>query len=228
MTYDLYIGDKAFSSWSLRGWLMLEHFGLPYRAHMVRLYDGTMAADLAALSPARTVPALLCEDGAVLFDSMAMAEELATRHPEAQLWPAKPKARALARSITAEMHAGFSALRNECPMQLFHQWVGFEPTAEVRKDLARFEVLFSHTKQIKLEGPWLFGTYSLADAFYAPFMARIAGYALPVSADVSTYVATTLADSAFQQWRSEGIAKTYEPFPYPQPLKKTDWPTTHV
>ena len=113
-------------------------------------------------------------------------------------------------------------------MQLFHQWVGFEPTAEVRKDLARFEVLFSHTKQIKLEGPWLFGAYSLADAFYAPLMARIAGYALPVCADVSTYVATTLADSAFQQWRSEGIAKTYEPFPYPQPLKKTEWPTAHV
>ena len=187
-----------------------------------------MAADLAALSPARTVPALLCEDGAVLFDSMAMAEELATRHPEAQLWPAEPKARALARSITAEMHAGFSALRNECPMQLFHQWVGFEPTAEVRKDLARFEVLFSHTRQIKLEGPWLFGAYSLADAFYAPLMARIAGYALPVCADVSTYVATTLADSAFQQWRSEGIAKTYEQFHYPKPLKKTEWPTAHV
>jgi len=74
MTYDLYIGDKAFSSWSLRGWLMLEHFGLPYRAHAVGLYDGTMAADLAALSPALTVPALLCEDGAVLFYSMAMAE----------------------------------------------------------------------------------------------------------------------------------------------------------
>ena len=202
--------------------------GCPTVPTAVGLYDGTMAADLAALSPARTVPALLCEDGAVLFDSMAMAEELATRHPEAQLWPAEPKARALARSITAEMHAGFSALRNECPMQLFHQWVGFEPTAEVRKDLARFEVLFSHTKQIKLEGPWLFGAYSLADAFYAPLMARIAGYALPVCADVSTYVATTLADSAFQQWRSEGIAKTYEPFPYPQPLKKTEWPTAHV
>ncbi|MCV2894043.1 glutathione S-transferase [Lentibacter sp. XHP0401] len=226
MTYDLYIGDRAFSSWSLRGWLMLEHFGLPYRTHLVGLYAGTMAAELAPLAPARTVPALLCEDGAVLFDSLAMAEELATRHPEAPLWPDNPKARALARSMAAEMHSGFPALRGECPMQLFHQWAGFVPSDAVLKELERFEMLFSHAKAMAADGPWLFGAYSLADVFYAPLMARLAGYELPVSEGVATYVETTLTDPAFQTWRAEGITVKYEPFPYPQPLKTRDWPVT--
>lgn len=224
MTYDLYIGDRAFSSWSLRGWLMLECFGLPYRAHLVGLYSGTMAADLASLPLARTVPALACEDGAVLFDSLAMAEELATRHPNVGLWPSDPRARALARSMAAEMHSGFPALRGECPMQLFHQWVGFQPTDDVFKELARFELLLAHANKMATDGPWLFGAYSLADAFYAPLMARIAGYGLPVNADVEAYVQTTLNDAAFQAWRTEGTALTYDPFPYPQKLEKIDWP----
>ncbi|MCW1954428.1 MAG: glutathione S-transferase [Roseobacter sp.] len=224
MSYDLYIGDKAFSSWSLRGWLLLEHFGLPYRAHLVGLYAGTLAADLAPLAPARTVPVLVCEDGAVLFDSMAIAEELATRHPDAGLWPEAPKARALARSMVAEMHAGFQAMRGECPMQLYHQWVGFQPSEAVLKDLARLELLVSHAKTMATDGPWLFGDYSIADAFFAPLMARIAGFGLPVNSDVAAYMHTTLTDPAFRLWRAEGILVTYQPFPYPQPLEKRDWP----
>jgi glutathione S-transferase len=224
MTYDLYIGDRAFSSWSLRGWLMLEHFKLPYRAHLVGLYSGTLAADIASLAPARTVPVLVCEDGAVLFDSMAIAEELATRHPDAGLWPQAPKARALARSMAAEMHAGFQALRGECPMQLFHQWVGFQPSEAVLRELARLEVLVSHAKALATDGPWLFGAYSIADAFFAPLMARIAGFGLPVNVDVAAYVNTTLMDPAFRLWRAEGVAVSYQPFPYPLPLKTADWP----
>ncbi|MEL6685666.1 MAG: glutathione S-transferase N-terminal domain-containing protein, partial [Pseudomonadota bacterium] len=102
MTYELYIGDRTFSSWSLRGWLMLEKFGLPYRAHMVGLYAGTMKADLAHLAPAKTVPVMQTANGHVLTDSLAMAETLAENHPEAKLYPVDPAARALARSITAE------------------------------------------------------------------------------------------------------------------------------
>ena len=93
MTYDLYIGDRTFSSWSLRGWLMLEKFGLPYRAHLVGLYSGTMAQDLAPLAPTRLVPALRLPDGTVVGETLAMAETLAERHPDAGLWPADPAAR---------------------------------------------------------------------------------------------------------------------------------------
>ncbi len=225
MTYDLYIGDRAFSSWSLRGWLMLEKFGLPYRAHLVGLYSGTMAEDLAELAPARLVPVLRDAAGIVVFDSLAMGETLAERHPEAGLWPTDAAARAYARSITAELHAGFGALRGDCAMQLFHQWVGFEPSDAVQADLRRIEEVFAVArKRYGGEGPWLFGAYSLADAFYSPIAARIAGYGLKVSDEVQAYVDTTLADPSFQAWREEGIAVRYEPFPYPQPLEKALWP----
>lgn len=224
MTYDLYIGDRAFSSWSLRGWLMLENFGLPYKAHLVGLYAGTMATDLAPLAPARTVPVLRCADGSILYDSLAMAEELATRHPDAGLWPGAPGARALARSMTSEMHSGFPALRSECPMQLFHQWVGFEASAPVLAELERLELLFSHARKHAPDGPWLFGAYSMADVFYAPLMARIAGYGLAVGPEMAAYVETTLTDPAFVAWRKEGVTVSYDPFPYPQELPKRNWP----
>lgn len=225
MTYDLFIGDRTFSSWSLRGWLMLRKFDLPHRTHMVGLYTGTMAADLADLAPARLVPVMRDADGIVVFDSLAMAETLAERHPNAGLWPEDPAARALARSITAEMHAGFSALRGDCAMQLQHQWQGFTPSDAVRADLDRIETLWSLARTRHGDGgPWLFGRYSLADAFYAPVAARIAGYALPVGETARAYVDTTLTDPAFRQWRAMGLTKTYDPFPYPQPLDTAPWP----
>ncbi len=132
MTYQLYIGDRAFSSWSLRGWLMLEKFNLPYVAHLVGLYSGTMQADLAHLAPAKTVPVLQTAQGHVLTDSLAMAETLAEENPLAHFYPADAGARALARSIVAEMHSGFSALRGDCPMMLSFCWDGFDPSPAVR------------------------------------------------------------------------------------------------
>ena len=103
MTYDLYIGDRMFSSWSLRGWLMLEKFGLPYRTNFIGLYGGTMAQDMAELAPARLVPTLRLPDGTVVGESMAMGETLHERHPDAGLWPADPAARATARWLASEM-----------------------------------------------------------------------------------------------------------------------------
>ncbi|MFU1477635.1 glutathione S-transferase [Roseovarius sp. C7] len=225
MTYDLFIGDRSFSSWSLRGWLMLEKFSLPHRTHMVGLYSGTMAEDLADLAPARFVPVLRDEAGIVIGDSLAMAETLAERHPEAGLWPADPAARALARWMVAEMHSGFTALRGDCPMQLLHQWQGFAPSDAVRADLARIDTLWSLARSRHGDGgPWLFGRYSLADVFYAPVAARIAGYDLPVSDLARDYVATTLADPVFRQWRADGLGISYDPMPYAQDLPKADWP----
>ncbi len=225
MTYTLYIGDRTFSSWSLRGWLMFEKFDLPVRVKMVGLYTGTMARDLADLAPARLVPAMTTPEGIVVGETLAMGETLAERHPEAGLWPADPAARALARWMVAEMHAGFGALRGDCPMQLLHQYQGFAPSEAVLKDLARLEELWTLARSRHGgDGPWLFGQYSLADVFFAPVAARIAGYALPVGPVAQAYVAAHLADPAFRRWRAEGLTVSYDPVPYAMDLPTTPWP----
>ena len=225
MTYDLFIGDQTFSSWSLRGWLMFEKFNIPFRTHMVGLYDGTMAEDLADLAPARLVPVMRTPEGDVVGDTLAMAETLAERHPDAGLWPADPSARALARWMVAEMHSGFGALRNECPMQLLHQYVGFNVSDGVHADLLRLQHLWSLARQRHGQGgPWLFGDYSLADVFFAPVAARIAGYGLPVETAAQSYVNLHLTDPAFKSWRGTGLEKTYDPVPYALDLATTEWP----
>ena len=225
MTYDLFIGDRTFSSWSLRGWLMLEKFGLPFRTTMIGLYGGTMAADLAPLAPARTVPVLRTPEGAVLSDTLAMAETLAEQNPDAGLWPADPLARGLARSMVAEMHSSFGALRGDCPMMLAHAWDAFAPSDAVRRDLDRIADLWQLARDRHgAAGPWLFGRYSLADVFYAPVATRIATYDLPVGAAARDYVAQTLADPAFRRWRAMGLTQTYDPMPYRQPLTERPWP----
>ena len=225
MTYDLYIGDQAFSSWSLRGWLMFEKFDIPFRTHMVGLYAGTMKQDLADLAPARYVPVLRTPDGIVVGDSLAMGETLAERHPRAGLWPADPAARALARWLVAEMHSGFGALRSECPMQLFRQWQGFAVSDDVQADLDRLEVLWTLAQErFGGKGPWLFGAYCLADVFFAPVAARIAGYGLPVGDVAQSYVRAHLADPALRTWRAEGLKRSYDPEPYDQGLQSEPWP----
>ena len=224
MTYDLYIGDRTFSSWSLRGWLMLEKFNLPYKEHMVGLYDGTMADDMAALAPARLVPALRTPEGDVVGETLAMAETLAERHPDAQMWPADPSARSRARWLCAEMTAGFGALRGDCAMQLAHVDVDFAPSEKVKADLARIETLWAFAREKATDGPWLFGAYSLADAFYAPVCARIIGYNLPVSTAARDYCLTMLGDDAFRKWRRAGLERSYEPFPYPPTGRAEEWP----
>ena len=110
MTYDLAIGDRAYSSWSLRGWLLLDAFGIPVRTRTARLYTEELPRLLEEFRPARTVPVMRCPDRTLVMESLAIAEELASRHPEAGLWPRDPRARAVARSLAAEMHAGFTAL----------------------------------------------------------------------------------------------------------------------
>ncbi|MGB3244762.1 MAG: glutathione S-transferase [Sulfitobacter sp.] len=225
MTYDLFIGDRTFSSWSLRGWLMLEKFNLAYRTHMVGLYSGTMSTDIAPLAPATLVPALRTPEGIVVGETMAIAETLAERHPDAHLWPDDAAARATARWLCAAMAAGFSALRDACPMQLRHVNTGFAVSAAVKSDLARIETLWAHAAKVRTEdGPWIFGRYTLADAFYAPVAARIIGYDLPVSDSGAAYCATTINDTAFKNWRAEGQKVTYDPFPYDMGTPTRPWP----
>lgn len=225
MTYDLFIGDKTYSSWSLRGWLMFRKFDLPVREHLVGLYAGTMTQDLSPVAPARLVPAMRTPDGIVVGESMAMAETLAERHPDAGLWPADPSLRATARWLVAEMCAGFSALRRDCPMQLKRAYREFQPSEAVQADLTRIETLFAYARGQSgaVSGP-LFGAYCLADVFYTPVAARIIGYGLPVSEPVHSYALELLSDPAMQEWRADGLTVSYEPEPYVLDLPSDAWP----
>ncbi|WP_413221748.1 glutathione S-transferase [Tritonibacter mobilis] len=224
MTYTLYIGDRMYSSWSLRGWLMLEKFSLPYDAQLVGLYSGTMAQDLADLAPARLVPTLKLPDGTVVGETMAMAETLAERHPDAGLWPQDATSRATARWLCAEMAAGFSALRSACPMQLSHIWQGFQPSEAVLTDLRRIEALFAHARKISghATGP-LFGEYTLSEVFYTPVAARIIGYDLPVSDATRAYCINLLSDPAVLSWQEAAREVRYDPEPYLLDLDRKPW-----
>ncbi len=229
MTYDLYIGDRSFSSWSLRGWLMFENFAIEYKCHSVGLYSGTLKQDLAPLAPARLVPVIRTPEGDVLGDTLAIAETLAERHPKAGLWPKDPSARILARWLVGEMHSGFMALREDCPMQLVRGYEGFQPSQSVLEELARLQALWALARERHGHaGPWLFGSYCLADVFFAPVAARIAGYGLPVSDAAADYVALHLSDPAFRRWRAMGLTVSYDPEPYRLDLPQCGWPGPKV
>ena len=225
MTYDLFIGDRTFSSWSLRAGLMMAQFDLPHRIHMVGLYSGTMAKDLAPLAPARLVPVLRTPEGDVIGESLAIAETLAERHPEKKMWPQDPALRIRARWLCAEMASGFSALRQTCPMQLQHVNRGFDASAAVLDDLSRIEEIWASARALSgAPHGWLMGDYSLADVFYAPVAARIVGYDLPVSPDAMNYCLQTISDPAFRAWRQAGLQVSYDPFPYPTNCPAAPWP----
>jgi glutathione S-transferase len=206
MGYVLAIGDRCYSSWSLRAWLAFARFGIPVETVDVRLDHPAFAADLAPFAPARTVPALRI-GGDVIWDSLAIGLVLAERHPEAGHWPAQPGARGHAMSLVAEMHAGFGALRAACPMNLRTGFAGYLPDAAVRADLARIEALWTAAPGGG-EG-WLFGAYSLVDAFFAPVAARIVGYRLPVGPRARDYVAAHLAEPCFRTWRGDALGAGY-------------------
>ena len=226
MTYVLAIGERTYSSWSLRGWLLFAAFGIPVETRVAKLYDPAFARLLKQeFPPARTVPALTIAGIGTIWDSLAIAETLAERHADAGLWPADPAARATARVLAAEMHAGFGALRNDCPMNLAHAWGGFVPSDAVKKDLERLEVLWDHARaRFGGASPWLFGDYCVADAFFAPVAARIAGYGLPVSDAAAAYVAAHLAETRFRRWRATGRAAGEYLKEYEMGLARTPWP----
>jgi glutathione S-transferase len=225
MTYDLVIGDRAYSSWSLRGWLPFDAFGIPVNLHRARLYSDELPTLLKDFAPAKTAPTVKTPEGWVISESLAIAEELATRHPEAGLWPADPHARAVARTIAAEMHAGFSALRNHCPMNLRLSYTTCEPTEAVLADLARLEVIWSWARrETGSRTPWLCGAYCLADVFFAPVAARIAGYNLPVSDAAMACVQAHLAHPSFRRWRAMGLVDGADQSFYDRPWPRRPWP----
>jgi glutathione S-transferase len=219
---QLYIGNKNYSSWSLRPWLLMRHAGIAFEERKLRLSFDTgspFKAALAEVAPTGTVPVLV-DDGFAVWDTLAIAEYLAEKFADRQLWPADPKARARARSLCAEMHSGFPALRNHCPMNIEAALpeVGARLLQEVPAigpDLARIGQMWQQQLS-DTGGLFLFGGFSIADAYFAPVCTRIHTYALPVPAAVGAYVERILALPAMQHWVADALAeRDFLPFDEP-------------
>ncbi len=223
MSYELILGDRAYSSWSLRGWLLFKRFGIPFSERFVSFTAGSVADQLPSLTPVCTVPTAIAEDGAVISDSLAITEELATRHPDAGLWPDDSRARAAGRALAAEMHSGFASLRKHCPMNLRCAYTGFVPNENVLRDIARIQTIWAHALR-SFGGPWLCGGYSAADAFFAPVTARIAGYGLEVDPGAQTYVDAHLADPDFRRWRAMSLVDGPDLAEYAFGYERRTWP----
>lgn len=224
MTYDLVIGDRAYSSWSLRGWLCFDAFGIPVTTRSARLYSDELPNLLRDYPPARTAPTMRTPEGTVVPETIAIAEELATRHPQAGLWPKDDKPRAIARVLAAEMHAGFTALRGYCPMNLRVSYQDCAPPPEVLADLERLDVIWDWAWRETGSSLWLCGDYSAADAFFAPVATRIATYNLPVSDRAMGYVQAHLAHPSFRRWRAMGLVDGADQEFYRRDYPRRDWP----
>lgn len=231
--YDLVIGDRAYSSWSLRGWLLFDAFNIPVKLHRARLYSDELPNLLKDFFPGKTAPTMRLPDGTVVPETIAIAEELASRHPDAGLWPKSAKARAVARVLAAEMHAGYGALRNHCPMNLRVSYTTCNPPQDVLDDLQRLETMWQWAKDQTGSDTWLCGEYSAADAFFAPVATRIATYNLPVGPQAMAYVQAHLAHPSFRRWRAMGMVdgadqdfyrRDYPRRPWPSPVQLTARP----
>ena len=210
----LYIGNKNYSSWSMRPWVVLKQAGIAFEEVMVRFdsfdADSQFKSTLAGLSPTGKVPCLVDGD-LVVWDTLAIAEYVAEKYPEKNLWPSDVKARARARSVCAEMHSGFGGLRSACPMNIEASLpdIGklvLRDKSAVRSDLARIDAMWS-ALLAEHGGPLLFGAFTIADAYFAPVCMRISTYALPVSAPVAAYVERVKALPGVSAWIEGGLAE---------------------
>lgn len=204
--YELIIGDKRYSSWSLRPWLALAAFGIPFKETLIRLRRPETLSEILTHSPSGKVP-VLKSGGLAIGDSLAIIEFLAERHPNEPVWPADGAARAMARSISAEMHSSFQALRSECPMD-FIGTLDFPKTAspQLHADIARIVAIWIATRRdFGAGGDFLFGAFSAADAMFAPVASRFATYQmdLPAFGDDGTaarYRDTMMAMAPMRAW----------------------------
>ena len=221
MALQLYIGNKNYSSWSMRPWVLLTQSGIPFEEIMVRFdsFDAgsTFKKQLKGVNPVGKVPALL-DDGFAVWDTLAIAEYLAEKFPEKRLWPADAKQRARARSVCAEMHSGFGALRSHCPMNIEASLPDtgrliWRDQAGVRADMARLcglwgDLLASQPERQADGSPsLLFGHFTIADAYFAPVCMRLKTYALPLPADLAAYVDRVCSLPGVQAWVQGALAE---------------------
>ncbi|MGD0524683.1 MAG: glutathione S-transferase family protein [Polyangiaceae bacterium] len=194
------IGNKNYSSWSLRGWLALEHVGVPYREVLIPLGRPETRALIAEHSPAGRVP-VLRHDDAVVWDSLAICEHLAEAFPDVHLLPEDRGARACARAVSAEMHSGFPDLRACMPMNVRSRFPGYGRTPGSLRDIARIRSLWSDCRaRFGQAGPYLFGRFSVADAMYAPVVFRFRTYEVALDAVQRAYLDAMLAHPGMQKW----------------------------
>jgi glutathione S-transferase len=208
MSLTLIIGNKNYSSWSLRAALVLALTGVRCQERRIVLGQPETQARLREFSPSGKVPVLFTELGPV-WDSLAIAEYLAERFPEAHLWPRGEYGRALARSMCAEMHSGFVALRTHLPMDLKRQAELTDLPSDARVDIERMCALWLSCRQrFGADGPFLFGHASIADAFFAPVAARFHSYAVELPPVAADYVAIIYQWPAFQRWYRAALQET--------------------
>jgi glutathione S-transferase len=211
---QLYIGNKNYSSWSMRPWVLMKQAGIAFEEVKLRFDafspDSAFKRRLAGLTPTGRVPVLV-DEGFAVWDTLAIAEYLAERFPAKQLWPSDPKARARARSVCAEMHAGFPSLRNEFPMNIEARLpeIGAKLLAEqpgIRAELDRIVSMW--TELLKAHGgPLLFGEFSIADAYFAPVVMRLVTYAPPLLEAVAAYMARVQALPGVAAWVADALAE---------------------
>jgi glutathione S-transferase len=209
MTLTLVIGNKNYSSWSMRPWLALRANGIAFDEVFIPLYTGEADKQrILGFTRSGKVPALI--DGDVtIWDSLSIIEYVAERFPEARLWPEDRARRAHARSISAEMHSGFMALRNECGMNLHRPIGAIALSADARANVERIEQIWLECRErYRKLGPFLFGAFGAADAMFAPVVHRFRTYAIAVEPDAEAYMDTMMALPAFAEWTRAGLAET--------------------
>jgi len=205
----LVIGNKNYSSWSLRPWMALSMAGIPFRETVIPLDTPETAALISEHSAAGRVP-VLHHGRQTVWESLAIMEYLAELFPEKHLWPKPVSARAVARSISNEMHAGFSPLRNACPMNIRRPRKPVPMTEAVHRDIARIEHIWRGCRaKFGKGGKFLFGRFSIADAMYTPVVSRFETYAVPVAAETRAYMDEVLNTPAFRSWKEAALQESW-------------------
>ncbi len=209
----LIIANKCHSSWSLRPWLLMREFGISFDEVLIPFSDPIGNAEwkekVRKYSPGGKVPALVDRD-AVVWESIAIMDYLADLYPDLPVWPKGRPARAMARSIAAEMHAGFAALRKACPMNLGKKFAARDRGPEVAKDVARIvEIWTTARERFGQGGPFLFGAFCAADAMYAPVVTRFETYSLPADPVCRRYMDAILGTEGFQEWRAAALEEPW-------------------
>jgi glutathione S-transferase len=209
MALKLVIGNKNYSSWSMRPWLALKANHIAFEEVFIPLYTGdTDKKRILGFTQSGKVPALL-DDDVTIWDSLAIIEYAAERFPQTRLWPEDRASRAHARSISAEMHSGFAALRNECGMNLHRPVGAIKLSADARADIARIQQIWIECRErYGKSGPFLFGAFGGADAMFAPVVHRFRTYAIEVAPEARHYMDAMMSLPAFQEWTSAGLAET--------------------
>lgn len=210
MALTLVIGNKNYSSWSMRPWIALKAAGIAFDEVVIPLYTGDVDKQrLLAYSPAGKVP-ILVDDATTVWDSLAIIEYLAERFPDKGIWPADSGARALARSISAEMHSGFMALRNECSMNIHRPIRRKILSDDARANIARIQQIWTECRQTYRDrGVFLFGEFSGADAMYAPVVHRFRTYDVELTPPAASYMKAVEAYPAFREWTDAALQESW-------------------